>query len=75
MIWHCPVCCSTNANKNNNCIVCNYETTHKGHLDDTEIMDIYLETIYWYMKAEVENRDYSAILSINYVQLNEIDKG
>jgi hypothetical protein len=58
-----------------NCTVCGIKGSHKGHTDD-DMQDIYLETIYWYMLAEVNNRDYSEVLQINRVQqLNASVKG
>lgn len=75
MIWHCRHCTTINSNTVDSCAVCDVTASHKGHADE-DLQDIYLETIYWYMLAEITNRDYDAVLQINRVQqLNERVKG
>lgn len=65
MIWHCSHCATWNANVNDVCILCN----NKGNTvveTDVEILDIQLKTVYWYMKAEVENRLHNTqVMSLN----------
>jgi hypothetical protein len=66
MVWNCSDCGTLNANISDSCVVCDMVATHKGHTDDLELYDIYLETIYWYMRAEVENRLHNTqVMSLN----------
>jgi hypothetical protein len=48
-------------------MICGVIASHKGDTNDTEIMDIYLENILWYMRSEVENR-------LNNTQVMEINR-
>lgn len=75
MIWLCKHCTTLNANISDSCAVCNIAASHKGDYD-TELQDIYLEIIYWYMKAEVDNRLWNLnVMNINRIQLNENSLG
>lgn len=71
MIWLCKHCITWNPHLVVNCTVCNVPTTEFRD-DNPDILETHLETIYWYMKAEVENRLHNLqVMDINVVQLNE----